>query len=278
MQFYGFPNEASVYYQNAAFLSDLELALEDRLNSLIYLGPVRSVPERLYTWAGGIPEDVGWTGGRTIEAILSSSDRYYNWQPRQRRRSFETVVAEWLKEMKLIQSFEVAAIAPDRDEYEVQVSVSGRDRVKLTDVGFGVSQVLPVLVQCFYAAPNSTVLMEQPEIHLHPSVQASLADMFLSANSAREDGEARNVQFVIESHSEHLLRRLQLRIAEGEIAESDVALYFCFQENGESRLERLEVDVFGDVRNWPRDFFGDELGDVAAQARLALQGRLRARP
>lgn len=81
-KFYGFPNEASLYFQNTLFLSDLELALEERLDSISYLGPLRSPPERLYTWSGAVPEDVGWRGDSAVPAILAAEDRAFNWKPR----------------------------------------------------------------------------------------------------------------------------------------------------------------------------------------------------
>lgn len=275
VQFYGFPNEASVYYQNTLFLSDLELALEERLGSLSYLGPLRQPPERLYSWSGNVPEDVGWRGESTVQAILAASERSLNWKKRSPLVPFQQVIARWLTEMGLVEEFAVGEIAPDRNEYEVLVrtSLTGEE-VKLTDVGFGVSQVLPVVVQAFYAPPYSTVLMEQPEIHLHPAVQASLADLFIDAVTAREDGEPREIQLVVESHSEHLLRRLQRRIAEGRIKETDVAVYFCYPGPHGSDIDRLEIDSYGEILNWPPDFFGDELEDVVVQAEVGMQRRL----
>lgn len=278
VQFYGFPDQAAVYFQNTAFLSELELALESRLQGISYLGPLRVPPERLYSWAGSIPEDVGWQGSNAVQAILAAADRRFNWRPRERTVPFERVVGRWLLEMGLIDSFDVAEIAPDRNEFEVRVRAgSVSDEVKLTDVGFGVSQVLPVIVQSFYAPPNSTVLMEQPEIHLHPGVQAKLADLFISAVTAREDGTARNVQLLVESHSEHLLQRLQRRVAEQRIAPEDVALFFAYPGPGGATLERLELDAYGEILNWPPDFFGDELGDLAVQAKVGMQRKLALR-
>jgi predicted ATPase len=274
VQFYGFPSEASVYFQNTAFLSDLELAFEQQLSKLSYLGPLRSPPLRHYPWAGQIPEDVGWRGDQTVQVLLAARRRQLNWKPKAPRRSFERVVADWLQRLGLIQSFQVSEIAPERDLYEVRVRARGRSEdVTLTDVGFGVSQVIPVIVQVFYAPANSTALIEQPELHLHPAAQAGLADLFIAATGAREGGKPRRVQLIVESHSEHLLRRLQRRIAEEKISQDDVAIYFCRHTPSGSKIERLELDLFGDIHNWPPNFFGDDLADVSVQAGLSAERR-----
>lgn len=276
-RFYGFPDEAVAYYQNTDFLPDLSLALERTLGALSYLGPLRVDPERTYPWLGGAPEDVGPAGETTVQAILAGEDRRFNLKHRQRLRSLQTIIAEQLKELGLIRAFRVVPIAPRRPEHEVRITVTGsRDEVLLTDVGFGISQVLPVLAQSFYAAPHSTILMEQPELHLHPRVQMNLADFFIAAAGAREQttpGKSveRGTQFLIESHSEHFLRRLQRRIAEGRIRPEQVALYFCEMQGGRSRLRALDVDLFGSIHNWPHDFFGDQMEDVAAQAEARLE-------
>ncbi len=106
----------------------------------------------------------------------------------------------------------------------------------------------------------------EDEIHLHPRVQAELADLFVDAIRAREDGQPRNVQFIIESHSEHLLRRLQRRIAEGALAPEDAALSFVDSEEGTAKLRTLEVDAYGNILNWPEGVFGDEMEDLVARA------------
>lgn len=276
VQFYGFPSEALVYFQNSAFLSDLELSLEQQLAQISYLGPLRSPPLRRYTWGGAVPEDVGLTGANTVSAILAARGRRYNWTPKAKTVPFQSIVAKWLKEMGLIAAFRVVEIARDSDLFEVRVRVTPKsEEVKLTDVGFGVSQVLPVIVQAFYAPANSTALIEQPELHLHPAVQAVLADLFIEAITARERGSPRRLQLIVESHSEHLLRRLQRRIAEKKIDPENVAIYFCRQGSDGAVIERLEVDEYGDILNWPPDFFGNDLEDVAVQAETAIQGRLK---
>ena len=163
-----------------------------------------------------------------------------------------------------------------RKEYEVLVKTHAKaPEVKITDVGFGVSQVLPALVQAFYCPPNSTIWMEQPEIHLHPQVQSELADVLISAIRSRENGKERNVQLIIESHSEHFLNRLQLRVAEGELAPDDVAIYFCKRVGGGAELEPLRLNLYGDIENWPENFFGDEMADLTARTVAAAERQRR---
>ncbi|MGO9454036.1 MAG: DUF3696 domain-containing protein [Candidatus Binataceae bacterium] len=271
LRFYGFPDEVKAYFQNAEFLADLTLALEKMLGGLYYLGPLREYPKRTYVWSGERPEHVGLWGDRTIEALLAAQDRQLARGAHKKSESFETVVARWLKEMRLIESFETKPIAARRKEYEVLVQTKGSKYiVNLTDVGFGISQALPVIVECFCVPAWSTVILEHPELHLHPSAQAVLADLFIEAIRSREDGSDRKIQLLIESHSEHFLRRLQRRIGEGVLKPEEAALYFCAPGTDGSTINKLEVDEFGNITNWPIHFFGDELGDLAAMTDAAL--------
>lgn len=260
------------YYQNAGFTSDLALELEKQLKRLQYLGPLRFNPQRSYIWSGEVPEHVGWRGERAVEAMLSAAARNIGPGYRKKTQPFQAVIARWLQDLGLLQSFEVHQIAAHRKEYEVMVRAgNAKESVNLPDVGFGVSQVLPVVVQCFYATPHTTIILEQPEIHLHPSVQTALADLFIEATQSREDGADRSIQLIIESHSEHFLRRLQTRVAEGVVKPGDVALYFCSTSGEGAVLEPLEVNIFGDIQNWPADFFGDEMGELAARMAAAAK-------
>lgn len=270
---YGFPDQVKAYYQNAGFLPDLALAFEEQMGRVYYLGPLRDYPKREYTWAGAEPADMGQRGERVVDALMASQDR-----PKISRGkgtpsfSVQQYVGYWLKQLGLVHSFSVEPITPESNLYRVWVTRSpGAAPVLITDVGFGISQILPVLTICYYVPEGSTILLEQPEIHLHPAVQSGLADVFIDAMSRRR------VQLVLESHSEHLLRRLQRRIAEEKIAPEQVALYFAREEEGVSRLDALELDEFGNIRNWPPNFFGDEMGDLAAMAEAAIQRQMAGR-
>ena len=131
---------------------------------------------------------------------------------------------------------------------------------------------LPVITMLFLVPEDTIVLIEQPELHLHPSAQAKLADLFL------EVAEKRHLQLIIESHSEHLLRRMQRRIAEIDqpFANPDnIKAYFCEAGADGSKIQAVEVDEYGQIRNWPPNFFGDLAGDLDAMMEAAIERRRR---
>jgi predicted ATPase len=280
VRFYGFPDEVLAYYQNVDFVRELNLRHEKLFRSLYYLGPLRTKAERLYSWSGSEPESVGYAGENTISAILAARNRKIGLcKPSAKRasieKSFQEVIAMKLKEMGLIEEFEVNPIAKQRQEYEVKVHTKGsNDWVDLPEVGFGISPVLPVLVPWYFAPQNSIILMEQPEINLHPLAQSAMADVMIDVINSKENREHRNIQLIIETHSEHFLRRLQLRIAQQPGAmKGKVAAYFANVSKTPATLDPLQIDPFGNITNWPENFFGDEMTDIIEQSRAALKAQ-----
>lgn len=274
VRFYGFPDKVAAYHQNAEFVQELNLRHEKLFQSIYYLGPLRMKAERLYSWTGLEPESVGHSGENAVAAILAAGNRKISLGFKKRNQPFEEIIALKLHEMGLIEDFLVKQISAQRQEYEVKIRTRGAsDLVDLPDVGFGISQVLPVLVQCFYAPSDSIIIMEQPEIHLHPSAQSALADVIIDVVNSREHGKERNIQLIIETHSEHFLRRLQRRIAEETISQDKVSAYFADVTTMPARLRPLEIDLFGNIRNWPGDFFGDEMADILEQSKAAMKRR-----
>lgn len=268
---YLFPDQAKTYHQNADFLSFFESEYEVLMDRIYYLGPLREHPKRQYQWSGTQPFDVGYRGEQTVHAILAATLRgeQRNLARYGRYKSFQAIIAYWLRELGLIQSFSVQEIAPGSNLYQavVQQHQAGPE-VLLTDVGFGVSQVLPALVLLYYVPEGSTILMEQPEIHLHPAVQSGLADVILQV------AQHRCVQVIVESHSEHLLRRFQRRIAEETYSADQMKLYFCGTDNVGSQLSDLQVNSFGEIENWPSHFFGDEMAEIAATQTAAIKRKI----
>jgi predicted ATPase len=281
--------------RNLPFISDFALSTENIFNKIHHLGPLRESPRRLYLLADDAPDNVGQKGELTIAAILNANKNLARYGKEEARMfSFDAIIARSLHDIGLVHDFFIKPIADDRREHEVFVQVNRYSpEVKITDVGFGISQVLPALVQAYYAEDGSTILMEQPEIHLHPQVQAGLADIFIdalhvhkiekfrtvvfpgddkSSEQIRDFGE-RNVQFIIESHSEHFLTRLQRRIAEEAIKPEEVAIYFVDNKNGKASIEELRINEYGEIENWPENFFGDEMGDLVARTEAAIKRR-----
>ena len=267
---YIFPDEVRSYFQNARTFSELSVLFEHEIDHVFYLGPLRKKAERDYFWAGSRPTDVGIFGGNAIDAILAATlnDETRSLEVGSDDLPFQAVIAHFLREMGLIDSFSVTEIAEGSNLWQARVRTRpGASEVLLTDVGFGVSQVLPVITLLQYVPEGSTVILEQPEIHLHPLAQAGLADVIIQA------AVHRNVQVILESHSEHLLLRLQRRIAEQKLSSDDVKLYFCDAPEGVSILTPLDVDPYGSIRNWPKNFMGDAFGEVGEAEMTRIKRR-----
>lgn len=275
---FSFPDQAQTYYQNAQFLGLFETEYVKQMDSILHLGPLRDDPKRQYPWSGSTPADVGPRGERTIEAILAATEAGVrrNIKYRSPTKSFQEMIALWLRKLGLIYSFRVEEVGSSSGLFRVFVKRDAKSvETLITDVGFGVSQILPMLTLLYFAEEGSTILVEQPEIHLHPHVQAGLADLVIATVINR------GLQVIIESHSEHFLNRLLRRVAEretefGNLPREKVKLYFCENTGGFSTLQPLELNMFGGVENWPKDFFGDQMSDIIGRERAAARWRSRA--
>jgi predicted ATPase len=137
--------------------------------------------------------------------------------------------------------------------------------VAATDVGFGIGQLLPIIIQAALVSKKNTplgltrsVCVEQPEIHLHPRLQANVADLLI------ETVKAGDCQWIIETHSEALMLRIQRRIRDGLLKAKDVAVVFVEPagENG-SRIQNLRLDSDGSfIDEWPGGFFEDSFSEM----------------
>lgn len=238
-----------------AIVEDLSLALRRELESIIYLGPLRRKPERDYVWNKTTPGQIESDGQRAIDVLLASALNKGD-----DNSQIIQGVSGWLARMGVADKLEVKQLGRST-RYEIVVSKDGIE-ANLRDVGIGVSQVLPVLTVAYFAPEGSTVIYEEPEIHLHPLAQSALAELFV------EVSEKRGIQFIVETHSEHLFRRMQTLIAKEQTSRDEVAMMFVEREGSNAILRHLELDDFGRVHNWPEQFFGNALGETREQARL----------
>ena len=246
-------------------VSGYSIAFKSLIDRITYLGPLREAPAWSYQWQGSQSQTIGPKGENTVTALIASA------RGSQAHAGLLSHVTSWLQQLELASELNVRAIGEEKRFYEAIVAVGSEHMLtSLTAVGFGISQVLPVLTLLFLAPRGSIVLIEQPELHLHPSAQAHLADLFL------EVAETRNLQLIVESHSEHLLRRIQRRIAEREqtfATPENIKAYFCEPGSDGSTIREVEVDEYGQIRNWPENFFGDLAGDLDAMMSAALERR-----
>ncbi len=242
-------------------------ALLDELGRIIYLGPVRRLAQRDYVWAGRMPAHIGDDGAKAVDALIASGVARLSAKKRNQPLPAEAQLFEqtihWLKEMNLADGVAIRALG-NSARYELLI-VNDEQASNIKDVGVGVSQVLPVIVAALFAQPGHIVIIEEPESHLHPLAQSKLAELLAQVSKER------NVQFIVETHSEHIFRRMQTLIAKQQITPNEAAMYFVEREGKAARMRPLELDDFGRVKNWPNGFFGDVLGETREQTALAIQ-------
>ena len=221
----------------------------DVAQNLIYLPGLRGNPERNYLISAGGPQ----YPGNFNDYVASIIHRWASTADVRLKR-----LENNLKHLGL--TWRVTTKAVDDTRVEVRVGRlpaasrgGARDTVNIADVGFGVSQILPVLVSLLTAGRNQIVFIEQPELHLHPRAQVALADIIIQA---AEQG----VRPVIETHSSLLLLALQAAIAEGRIAPDRVSFnWFTRDAIGQTHVTEAQIGEDGSYGDWPEDFGKIEL-------------------
>jgi hypothetical protein len=225
-------------------------AIKNTLGAVFPMGPFRRTPERLYTFSGKSPEHVGYQGDLLPDFLFRRWDLVHN-------------ANQWLDRLGLNYELKVQSVgerAPDVFRIRLIDTArkgDGEVDVGLSDVGFGISQILPFIVQCL-AAHHQVISIEQPEVHIHPKLQADLGDLL--AESIRDPYEN---QFLIETHSEHLILRLQKLVRHGKLKPEDLSVIFVSRDENGSVAQRLRVDEDGDfIDDWPDGFFPERLREL----------------
>ena len=231
-------------------------------SSLKYLGPLRDAPRLLYPLAPAAnPTDVGPSGEHTAAVLNLYKNKRIDYIPSKNfktsavhlmptQTTLEFAVIDWLRYLGVASTVK----SQDQGKFGHKLEV-GLDSIRvfhdLTHVGVGVSQVLPILVMCLLADTDSTLVFEQPELHLHPRVQTLLSDFFISMALC-------NKQCIIETHSEYLIDRLRFRIAaetsKGEISRQS-KIYFVEKSSQVSSFREVVINEYGAISDWPEGFF-----------------------
>lgn len=251
-------------------------------NSVKYLGPLRDEPKPLYPLtAHADPTDVGFQGEMTaavlnlhrerkIRYISSSAFAKTPFLPTPVTRSLEAAVTDWLQYLGVAETAYSIDKGKLGHELKVKLSEDGPTH-DLTHVGVGVSQVLPIVVMSLLADRDTTLIFEQPELHLHPKVQTRLADFFLSIVLLGK-------QCLIETHSEYLINRLRYRTAaedDNNRVNESLKIYFVEKKDGSSDFREVKVNEYGAILEWPKGFFDQSQFESESILRAAAAKRKR---
>lgn len=222
------------------------------LNDIEYIAPLREYPERFYVYGGNPLESVGSSGKMVFDVLFNNPELLdkVNEEFNRFGTDYELKLSPFSKDGAEIKE----VFVPELINKSTGVAASFRD------VGFGFSQILPVIVQSM-SSKEKTLLIEQPELHLHPALQAELGDLFIKSAL----GENKNT-FLIESHSEHLILRIMRRMrdtANGTLPDGlfpvspkDVSILYAQPTASGTVIKVLELDSEGEFLDpWPEGFF-----------------------
>jgi len=216
-----------------------------------YLGPMRQAPERLHVLSGEPVRGSGSRGQHVVDLLA-------------RRPSVLRDVNQWFTKLEIPYDLDIRtvtdkAVAGAIGEVHCLLLRDRRTGVEVapTDVGFGIGQVLPIVVESVISR-EGTLCIEQPEIHLHPALQAKLGELF--ADRVQKGHQ----QFVLETHSEHLILRLQRLVRRGTLRPDQLAvLHVGADPDGQGRIRHLRLGENGDfLDEWPNGFFDERFDEL----------------
>lgn len=278
------PQENGVLWQVERALSSLIVGpcrlIREHLQDFRYLGPLRETPARIYV-PPRFPDSARWASGLGAWDALQNGpdelvDAVSNWLGDkdhlnagctvERRTYLELDTADPIVR-KLLNGHAFSDVEDDEvldltnipfKARVVILSENADSELRPHDVGIGISQVVPVIVTAL-DGEERLLAIEQPELHMHPRLQAAIADLFIESIHKNKH------RFIIETHSEHMILRLLRRIRETEkgtapadrqLRTNELGIYYLKQENGSTTASRIDVDVNGEfIQPWPDDFF-----------------------
>ncbi|MCG7948973.1 MAG: AAA family ATPase [Candidatus Thiodiazotropha taylori] len=214
-------------------------ALSSELLSTCYLGPFRESPRRKYETWGATPTEVGARGEAAITMLANESFQTT-------KRPHIKQIAGWLKKLGLAKEVSIKRVGKS-DLVDLKLGLNDGGSFPIADLGYGLSQVMPVLTQCSFAEKGTTLLFEQPEIHLHTKSSRELATVFI--DTAKEKGS----NIVLETHSPDLVKQFMRELKQGNLQAEDFVLYKVTRENGATCINQIEIDSGNDFDvydNW----------------------------
>jgi hypothetical protein len=220
----------------------------DALDRLVPIGPFRQPAARVYSFSGTAPGTVG-RGGELVPELLH------------RDKSALGSVNEWFRRFEIRYQLRLKQLGGKTrsDIFELRLrdrARAGGVEVAFNDVGFGISQMLPIIVQSV-ASRDRIITIEQPEVHIHPRLQAEIGDLLVE--TMQKNGH----QFLVETHSEHLILRLRRLVREGKLKPSDLCVLHVSRGREGAEVQRIHVGEDGSfLDEWPGGFFPERLREL----------------
>jgi len=229
--------------------------LSEVFEKLKYVAPIRERIPR-HGMVGTMVYSELSPSGQNLMRVLSSSDTISG-----RGKSAIDELNYWLgKKFRLLKNIKLVDIdKAGTVKTLIADDPRGSAKINLASMGCGISQLVPVVVQTVLLPESGCLLVEQPEIHLHPSAQAALADLFVENIRGKR-------QFIIETHSEHFVLRLRRRIAEGKIKPEKIGIFFVEKKRGLTKIQKLTLKPNGHFEEWPTGFFEEGFEEALAIA------------
>ena len=233
-------------YYLSSFIRSIKKVFNDFDDKINFISSFRLYPERTYYETSKIDLKVGKFGENYEDQIIS-------WET-QKSPEYKELISI-LKDLDLLH--EIKSKRLDGGRFEILIR-SKKDGVwsSLNDVGFGISQFLPIIVADLQLGKNSTLFIAQPEIHLHPKIQAQFADYLVKQIIDNKK------KYIIETHSEYLLNRIRLAIVKKTIEETDVKTYFIDNNGKSAKSFDIVFKTNGQIKNAPKSFFDTYMLDV----------------
>ncbi|MFW9879665.1 MAG: DUF3696 domain-containing protein [Candidatus Thorarchaeota archaeon] len=244
-------------------MMDFHFSISEILESLEYICPFRESPKRTYLFSGISPTSVGIHGEKAIDLLVMDSLK-----KGKQKRDIINKVAKWLNQFEIAKDIHLHSLTDRHYEIKLQHFKTG-ERENLADVGFGCSQVLPILIGGYNLRKDDIFIVEEPEIHLHPKAQSELGSFFYNLCE-------KGIQTFIETHSEHLLLRIQAHVAAGELNPNDIKIYYVYSNAITRKKEVVEIvlDKHGRfLTQWPEGFFPERLIEAKKIAKASLKAQ-----
>lgn len=224
--------------------------------SVRHLGPLREEPQVVSkTATRSRTSPVGPRGELTADLLSTRTSKvsFRDWKNIRHRMTLTAAVSFWSEYLGIGNDVSVEDQGKLGRGIRIRVNGVARD---LTMIGVGASQLVPIIATVLDAPPGSIVLLEQPELHLHPSVQSQLGDFLLYARP--------DLTIIAETHSEYLITRLRRRVAEDRLFGRTLHLLFAEPSESGTEIREIGVTSFGNLAEWPEGFFDSQDSDARA--------------